>query len=361
MQLKSEIYSLTGLRFIAALYVFLFHMEIRWPVSSNIYMSNVIKQGAIGMSLFFILSGFLLAYTYTDRRYQIREYFFNRFARIYPVYFLSAVLSIPFISGAGSEPLNGVVKIALLIISNIFLIQAWFVQFFPLWNDGGSWSISAELFFYVLFPYLLLLFRGLYLKNIIITLVFFYILCALPGIIINYYPSNNDIIYYSVPIYRLSEFIFGILLYKISKIAGSKFAINDLTLLIFILILVGYLAYFGPNFNLYIGHNFIVIPLLGIIVYSLSSHSGYISRILSGKVLVFLGKISYCFYSFQVIALLLLIDKHDILIRNYPLLNNNFLLLSITFVLLIVLSSIGYLSIEVPARNFLKQKYLKLL
>ena len=57
----SEVRPLTSLRFVAAFYVFVFHIHIRWPVGMGI-ADNLLSAGAIGMSLFFMLSGFILAH-----------------------------------------------------------------------------------------------------------------------------------------------------------------------------------------------------------------------------------------------------------------------------------------------------------
>jgi len=65
---QKEILPLTGLRFVAAFYVFLFHIHIRWPLAGQPFLKNVLDQGAVGMSLFFVLSGFVLAYRYADVR-----------------------------------------------------------------------------------------------------------------------------------------------------------------------------------------------------------------------------------------------------------------------------------------------------
>jgi peptidoglycan/LPS O-acetylase OafA/YrhL len=49
------------LRFFAALYVFIFHIHLRWPLApESTFLSNLLGQGAIGMSLFFVLSGLVL-------------------------------------------------------------------------------------------------------------------------------------------------------------------------------------------------------------------------------------------------------------------------------------------------------------
>ena len=97
MKYEKEILSLTGLRFVAAFYVFLFHIHIRWPIADHPFAKKVLDQGAIGMSLFFILSGFILAYRYADGRSTLKDYLINRFARIYPICAVAALVTLPWI------------------------------------------------------------------------------------------------------------------------------------------------------------------------------------------------------------------------------------------------------------------------
>lgn len=80
--MRDEIRPLTSLRFLAALWVFVFHIELRWPLGLPEPFGALIKHGAIGMSLFFILSGFVLGYTYVEGVKSIRSYAIRRFARI---------------------------------------------------------------------------------------------------------------------------------------------------------------------------------------------------------------------------------------------------------------------------------------
>ena len=112
------------------------------------------------MSLFFMLSGFVLAYRYADGRSTLKDYLINRFARIYPIYAVAALVTLPwiginFVNSSLADTLKWIGQLALLVFSNIFLIQAWFLQYFSHWNDGGSWSISVEAFCYILLPFFL--------------------------------------------------------------------------------------------------------------------------------------------------------------------------------------------------------------
>ena len=60
--ISRDIPALTGLRFVAAFYVFLFHIHIRMPLTENTFLAGIIGQGAIGMTIFFVLSGFILTH-----------------------------------------------------------------------------------------------------------------------------------------------------------------------------------------------------------------------------------------------------------------------------------------------------------
>ena len=132
---KQEILALTGLRFVAAFYVFIFHIHLRWVLSDVSFVKNVLAQGAVGMSIFFMLSGFVLAYVYGDGKTSYKDYLVNRFSRIYPIYIFAAIITIPYIGITVAN--NSIHEISMatlqgifLIIANIFVIQAWIPQFF---------------------------------------------------------------------------------------------------------------------------------------------------------------------------------------------------------------------------------------
>lgn len=104
------------------------------------------------MSFFFVLSGFILAYIYRDfSGHSVRSFYLARFARLWPVHVVTFLLAAAFVMPhALGKPLW-----QWTIPINLTLTQAWF----PLrglvtsWN-GVSWSISAEAWFYILFPFL---------------------------------------------------------------------------------------------------------------------------------------------------------------------------------------------------------------
>jgi len=358
---KKEILALTGLRFIAAFYVFVFHIHIRWPITDAKFLNNVFGQGAIGMSLFFILSGFILAYRYADGRTPLKSYFVNRFARIYPVYAVAAFVTLPWIGlsfgdGSISNIGKAIIQGILLVITNVFLIQAWFPQFFGYWNNGGSWSISVEAFCYVFLPFLLPLLIRLSLKRLLLVVAASYALAILPGLVGFIFPDAPRLVYYSMPIYRFPEFLIGVCSYLAFR-NGRADKFKPSHQVTFLVTVIVYLGIFGSSIPNYIGHNWIVIPFITFMIFTLSNGKGFLASSLSNSFFVWLGKISYCFYSFQPLIILSLTSYHDRIVDFMPLLINNKLFLIFTLLILLTISAVGYYLIEEPARRRIKQVY----
>src|SRR3954470_9302060 len=91
--------ALTGIRFFAAFHVLLLHTTLRYLGHAPIWVQNIVGSGYVGVSLFFILSGFILTYSYSPDGHadvtRKREFWAARFARIYPVYALGLLLAGP--------------------------------------------------------------------------------------------------------------------------------------------------------------------------------------------------------------------------------------------------------------------------
>jgi peptidoglycan/LPS O-acetylase OafA/YrhL len=137
--------ALTGLRFFAALSVVSLHyLDPALEAPSVIHW--VLGIGNAGVSLFFVLSGFVLAYTYLDGSQLDRRYFWvSRFARIYPVYLLALILAVLLIHHRSTPAL----------LASVVMVQSWN----PHWAvriNYPAWSLSVEALFYALFPYIAL-------------------------------------------------------------------------------------------------------------------------------------------------------------------------------------------------------------
>lgn len=87
------LHQLTFTRFLAAIAIVIFHYGgSAFPFQTPI-LKSLFSNANVGVSFFFILSGFVMMIAYGARQSEInfREYFINRFARIYPIYFLALI------------------------------------------------------------------------------------------------------------------------------------------------------------------------------------------------------------------------------------------------------------------------------
>jgi len=157
---RPQLKALTTLRFFAAMYVVLFHMKVTGELAGGPgWYQNFASIGYIGVNCFFVLSGFILVYTYTDPLLRAPRFWQARFARIYPAYALSLALSAPFFFYAVREldlPFYAWSSQHLLLacVLTLLLLQAWVPQGALTWNPV-CWSLSVEAFFYLSFPTLL--------------------------------------------------------------------------------------------------------------------------------------------------------------------------------------------------------------
>jgi len=111
-------------------------------------VSALVYFGRSGVTFFFVLSGFVLAWTYLDTRVRLQEFWWRRFARLWPLVAVTGLLSLLAYAAVGR-----VVSPEKALTTFVFL-QAWHSA----WVSGANpaaWSLSDEAFFYLVFPLLL--------------------------------------------------------------------------------------------------------------------------------------------------------------------------------------------------------------
>lgn len=142
--------ALTGIRILAALAVYASHVGA--PHGAPEFVTTFFASGYNGVTLFFVLSGFVLAINYFDgfRRPsagKLFNYSVARFARIYPLYLL-LLLYVMVRQQAFGESSDG-------WWYNALALQAWSADLTTAYSfDPPSWSIGVEFFLYACFPLL---------------------------------------------------------------------------------------------------------------------------------------------------------------------------------------------------------------
>jgi peptidoglycan/LPS O-acetylase OafA/YrhL len=156
---------LTVLRFFAATWVVLSHHYRDWNMVGEGWMGvvqGVLGHGEKGVKVFFILSGFILTHVYARLpKVGLRSFYVARFARVFPLHLFALGLALPSLVliqyNLEFVPMGfpaAWLQFSVRSLSVVCLLQAWIPEWAHHWN-GVSWSLSAELFFYLMFPLLL--------------------------------------------------------------------------------------------------------------------------------------------------------------------------------------------------------------
>lgn len=395
MSQNKEIASLTGLRGVAALCVltghyFFFTMPLT-PEQVDLVFPRIFGEifniTDCGMTLFFVLSGFVIAYNYSRMDWKNRpiysawSFFQYRFARLYPGLFLFVIVVIwtrPDLFSLHSLKEHARIRD---ILTALTATQSWFYYLDA--NDkmviAGdfffSWSISTEFFLYITFAAMMILVSQFTNKRFGIESVAFYFFVAISSIILwDTHPyafmtteKYDRWLFEASPYYRMIEFGIGMsacLAYEfIEKRKSQSLSVPGfLSYISYIGLIILLAIWLGNLFHVMTPRNVTGRLIMAVGVFCLLSGSAFINKInlrLSSKPLVFIGTISYSLYLFHYLPPQFI--AHRLLSPPFNGLTPFFVLMVFAtnfFLSLIFSIAIGYglySLVEMPARSFLKK------
>jgi peptidoglycan/LPS O-acetylase OafA/YrhL len=354
--------SLTGLRFLAASAVLLGHSTNSiLPIPGLFEIGSI---GPVGVGFFFVLSGFILTFNW-NTSFSSARFFFKRAARILPLHLVTTVIAL-------CQALLAGTPYWLSTTLSLFLVQAWLPETFRLGGNGVSWSLSVEVFFYMMFPLIIFRIYQLTRKKLLIALCL--TLLAMSAWMIAYAIFNVEhglyisaLSPYTNPAYRFGEFFIGCLMaVSIRNGWRPNWSIHHALLLgalgyLFLSLLNGYfMSDLGPIED-YPGLPLSVLDLmylpfaLFLITAAATSYLENRSTPLGGKWFVRLGKWSFALYLIQMIVIKEL-SKFGTPERNQSL---DFLIFFLAILLSIFLSAVLYYLVENPAEKGLNSWFAK--
>lgn len=288
---------LNALRFIAALAIVIFHFG-RWsyPIT-NFVLNRYFTIANIAVSLFFVLSGFIMIVVYGHiKKYdwsEVKKFYVARIGRIVPLYLMALAVTIVYFLLI-NEPIS-----KLSLVFQIFFIQAW-IPHESLALNFAAWSLACEMFFYTLFPFLLWHFRNKTWNYRFLTTGIIWMVSSIAAILytisIDGDITKADVFMKFFPLWHLNAFVIGILggmWYR------EKRKINYWLILGSTLFLVIYPWLISKNVFL-INHNGLLAPVFIIIILALAYlKKGTLYKILAWRPLVHAGEASYGIYILQ--------------------------------------------------------------
>lgn len=348
-----KILALTSVRFFAAFYVMLFHSfpRVSTPGFYRGVFQNLIGMGYIGVNFFFVLSGFILAIVYLKDKKPVnkRRFLVARFARIYPLYFAAMLLDTPHFLHVQLQIFHLSLRQAVVsFFVTAGLLQTWLSVG---WLNPPGWSLSAEAFFYLLFPWLGAVVWKIRGKLVLPVSVLIYL--AGLGVIcgLNRVQSSDHVRFNPLP--HVFVFVLGILLARLYVwTEESPERSRRLDSLSPWLLMVSVLATIAvPIFHLvtseWLLQHGLLTPLFAVIVLACSSKNRVITMLFSHRWLILLGEASYGIYLMHVPVFS--IFRASIVRYGMPV----YLLYVATT---IGLSIMSYYLLEIPARRWILEK-----
>lgn len=332
--------------------------------------TQLVSKGYIMVDLFFIMSGFIICHVYQDSfQYgfnikTFRQFTVARFARVYPLHFITLILCIAlFVPKWGWDSVDD----PKAIVTNILLIHSFGIHKIFTWNVP-SWSISAEWWSYMVFPMVaIFLYQK---KKLAVLVLLLFVVLAYGGIV--YWiprksfmdpnlpaPHNLDSTFDFGYLRGLAGFVTGMLLYKLyySGLLRKIFQ-KDLTAIVVVFVTI-YCLHKGMN-------DLFCVFLFSLLVFTFALNNQRLHKICNIRFAQYLGNISYSIYLVQFFPLLPLFYL-DIRLPGVIYSKNSASADLLTgagycliyVIILIGFSSLSYFYIEKPCRKYINARWGK--
>ena len=343
--------ALTGVRALAAFMVLSLHAGQNFP---NWLVNGALSsRGYLGVDLFFILSGFIIAHVYMFdlvpvRARSLRVFLWHRFIRLFPAHAAILIVLVGLIvvvRSAGIE-LNEQQNWNYRDLHWHFLMMhAWGTTDLAGWNTP-SWSISAEWFAYLLFPAIAAVTLALP-RRMALPLAFAPLLATAVAFHLHEWSVGSAWIGAPALLRVSSEFSCGVLLYRAVRVDFGNLSSWLSDILTFgVLAALCAAAFLDAN-------DFVLITLLAALIAGVSGQGFAVRAVFGCRPVVWLGEISYSIYLVHFPVLLVLrhgVD-HIVRVRLAESEATRLLLFAFSVAVVIGAASLSYYLVERPARR----------
>ena len=348
--MNKRFYSIELLRFLASLAVILYHYKIGFAWDKGYVNTETLSlslpfyqfinlfynYGFYGVQLFFLISGFVFAHIYVNRKdpVSLKEFFINRFARLYPLHFITLALIIfyffldqDFIKGQFNIERGRFFDLYHFLL-NVFFVHSWGLEKGLSFNSP-TWTVSIEIAAYVTFFILLRFLRN---YKILFPLILISLLFSI---------YKTQLLNFKYAEYFLLFYI-GIIIYQLPIKTYFK---TFLFISIFLIIA----SFFGRNFK-------ILLFCPGVLIFAIL-FDNYINNFNVKTFFSFLGSLTYSLYllHYPLMLIFLWMEEKNNFINNFY--ESNIFILFYIF-LLIFFSFLSFKLIEDPLNKNIRKQFL---
>jgi peptidoglycan/LPS O-acetylase OafA/YrhL len=293
-------YPLNFIRFLLALGVVLFHYGVNYFPFEEGPLRTLIVNSSFRVSFFFFISGFVMYLVYAPQQKDLaaESFYKRRSTRIFPLYWLAFVLTllvVIFLKEASPKGLNLILHaLGLQSLNPGYVLDL----------NYPAWSISVELVFYLLFPFLLRWLAGISWRQLGWIALLVWLLQSLQHILFVDFVYNGtkrmEEFISTFPLWHLPTFFMGMVTARlgVSGPGAALFRKRSLWFVLLSLLILGYVIFIPNPFLKYV-HNGLLAPVFMLFILALYHDRSWLHRLMSNKYLSATGNLSYGLFIFQ--------------------------------------------------------------
>lgn len=295
---RELILPLQAIRAIACLMIFMYH-----GIGSRIQFA-----GVWGVSVFFVLSGFVLVYSYWDRPMNnptIKEamtFSWKKIIKLFPLHIIMLFVGlIRELLQQQDTIINYIIKLGLTIP----LLQTWSPVGYQALNSV-DWYLSVTIFLYFTFPFILhvLKKKAPNKKEVLVIISTIYFVQIIIGALFYYLFPNVGIkwIVYCFPLYRLGDFSIGCLLGYLFTITPDKISLlkknsSMAEWIIVLLTILSWVIFYFTNETLeWFTYTCLFLPFTAGLIVIFAKGKGIVSKVITNRITLSLAGISSSFF-----------------------------------------------------------------
>lgn len=319
---SSKLNALQSIRAIAFLAIFTFHTSIQ--VAGG--------MGVWGVSLFLVLSGFVMVYSYYGQgrfdKVSVKmniQFSLNKIKKIYPLYVITTIAMIPFCFTG--RYFDSIEQLCIKFILNLLLIQDW-IPMDQSSINGVAWYLCVMCFLYFIFPWVLQFIEKKSKRQAKVSIIIFFLIQLLVGFLGAKIPSPTYIeggwwtenfsnwFIYKFPLVRALDFLIGcnlgVLFVKRDEkkeVSCTAFTLVELTGVVFAIlgnvfsVMLKPISIIQENILAAMRYRWWTFSAAYIfssciLIYAFAVNKGIISKRLTNRVTIYLGNISQ--YTFLI-------------------------------------------------------------
>lgn len=344
MARNDHFHSMDGLRGFAAVAVVCVHTQL---VSNRItgHHGNFFP-GQLAVDFFFVLSGFVMSYSYLGRPIDWKQFVLARVARVYPLHVATCLVLLVLALGSTfvGIPLNARFTSPQEIVEEVFLLSALPGFSADVWN-GPTWSICIEWWgYFTLFPFLAWVNGRISMRTATVVTLSAYALFGL-YLYLNYDGPPGTTRGWVAVVRGMLGFAAGWAIWRLwrdTRYVPAPWQANLAT--------AGVVFAWAISPHTPVGYGWFGMGIIPLFIFGLSRGQGVAHAFLSSRICLWLGAISYSIYLTHMIVLLLV----SFALKKLHLAGHAPLWYALVVPITLAVSTVSYHGWEVPARDFIR-------